>query len=283
MVANLQKIADDWRFQTLILLLILFNAALLGVETDPDLKEQYGGTIHVLEGAVLAIFIAELVIRIGACGPRYATFFKDGWNIFDFAVVVVSLLPAIGPLGAIARMARVLRVVRLLEYSKQLRLIVDTLLRSIPSMGHVVMLLAILLYVFAILGINLFRDPEDPENMRRWGSLGIAVWTLFQTLTFENWVGVQDPLTAKYWWAPFYFLFFILIGVFVAMNLFIALVMNNLEEVKAEHEAEALEGASDVMVRINRVQAELAELEKQLQAMSAAATKAKSKNKNKKH
>src|SRR5262249_11002376 len=160
MSAWCRKIADDPRFQGVIIGLIVVNAVLLGLETNPSVAQRYGSLIDTLEALILAVFVVEITVRLLAYAPRVANFFTDPWNLFDFCVVAVSLLPAIGAMGMVARMARVLRVVRLLSFSRQLRLIVDTLLRSIPSMGHVVLLLSILVYTYAVLGIALFRDPK---------------------------------------------------------------------------------------------------------------------------
>jgi voltage-gated sodium channel len=111
-----------------------------------------------------------------ACWPRPLRFFADGWNVFDFVVVAASLLPQSGTFAMVARLARLLRVTRLVAVFPELRLIVSTMLRSIPSMGHVIMMLGLLLYVYAVLGVAMFRE-EDPEH---WSSLGVALLTLLQ-------------------------------------------------------------------------------------------------------
>jgi voltage-gated sodium channel len=302
MSAWCRKIADDPRFQTFIVSLILLNALLLGLETNSRIQETYGRLIDAVEGMILAIFVAEIAIRLAAYAPHVLTFFADAWNLFDFFVVALSLLPAVGPMAVVARMARVLRVVRLLSFSRQLRLIVDTLLRSIPSMGHVVLLLSMLIYTYAVLGVTLFRDPRIGEldhvekmmdqapfgseeraklqeehnrlraNAQRWGNIGVAAWSMFQTLTFENWVGLQDPLMEQHWWSPLFFISFILLGVFVAMNLFIAVVMNNLEEVKAEERARphAHDAYSQLTDHLERIKTQLSDFQAALEGVRGA-------------
>ena len=116
---------------------------------------------------VLALFIAELVLARGAYKFRLGAFLRDGWNLFDFLVVALSLLPGVGAFATVARIARVLRVARLVSVSPKLRLIVGTMTRSIPSLAHVSLLLGLLLYVYAVIGVNLF-GAHDPEH---WGSL----------------------------------------------------------------------------------------------------------------
>ena len=134
-----------------------------------------------------------------------------------------------------ARLIRVLRVLRLVSAMPQLRLIVATLVRSIPSMGHVLMLLAIIFYIYAITGFHLFHQ-HDAEH---WGSLGAALLTLFQIVTLEGWVEVMEQAIQFRPWSWLYFVSFVLIGTFVVLNLFIAVVVNNLEASKAA-ELEAL-------------------------------------------
>ena len=194
------------------------------------------GSSRLAHGVVLVLFVAELGVRIAACGFRLGTFLRDGWNLFDFLVVVLSLVPGIGAFTTVARIARVLRVARLVSISPKLRLIIGTMTRSIPSLGHVSMLLALLLYCYAVIGVNLF-GAHDPEH---WGSLGRALLTLFQILTLEGWVEVQDAAIAGNRWAWIYFASFVIVAVFVVVNLFIAVVLNNLDEIRHEDRQAAL-------------------------------------------
>jgi voltage-gated sodium channel len=122
----------------------------------------------VVDLVVQTVFVGEIVIRLLAHWPEIGRFFRDGWNVFDLAVVAASLLPQAGAFAMVARLARPMRVTRLISVFPELRLIVSTMLRSIPSMGHILMMLGLLLHVYGILGFYLFRE-HDPE---RWGTLG---------------------------------------------------------------------------------------------------------------
>jgi voltage-gated sodium channel len=183
-----------------------------------------------MEVLVQGIFVAEIAIRLVAFWPRLGAFFRDGWNLFDFTVVALSLLPAAGPFAAVARLARVLRVVRLVSHSSELRLIVGTMLRSIPSMGHVTALMGILMYVYGVLGWHLYH-AVDPG---RWGTLPKAFMTLFQLLTLDDWMAIQGAVIGERPLAWLYFISFIVVAVFVVVNLFIAVVLNNLQNVQEE-------------------------------------------------
>ncbi len=217
-------------FGRAVLALILFNAALVGLETSPDVMAQYGAQLSLLNSAILGLFLAELAVRWLAHPSGGSRFLLDPWNAFDVTVIGLSLVPGIGAFATVARLARVLRTLRLLSVSPQLRLIVTTMMKSIPSLGHVGLLLSLLLYVYGVVGVNLF-GTSDP---RHWGSLGIAMLTLFQILTLEGWVDIQEASLAVTPWAWVFYVSFVLIAVFVVVNLFIAVVLNNLE--RARHE-----------------------------------------------
>jgi voltage-gated sodium channel len=257
-----RRIADSPSFQHFILGVIVVAAVLIGMETSETLTARYGPVLDGIELAVQAIFVAEIAIRLLAFWPRPGTFFRDGWNLFDFVVVVASMLPQAGAFAMVARLARLMRVTRLVSTFPELRLIIGTMLRSIPSMGHVIMLLGLLLYVYAILGFYLFREA-DAEH---WGTLGAALLTLFQMLTLEGWVEIQQSVLPTTPWAWLYFGSFIFVGVFVVVNLFIAVVINNLESVKRDQQALADRDSAHraLLKTIGDLRARLDDTERQL-------------------
>jgi voltage-gated sodium channel len=259
-----RRIADDPRFQHFILGVIVVGAIVIGVETSATLTARYGAIIVAVEMLIQTIFVAEIAIRVLACWPRPAAFFRNGWNVFDFAVVAASLLPQAGAFAMVARLARLMRVTRLVSAFPDLRLIIGTMVRSIPSMGHVIMLLTLLLYVYAVLGFHFFRDA-DPAH---WGSLGPALLTLFQMLTLEGWVEIQAAVLDAYPLAWIYFSSFVFVAVFVVVNLFIAVVINNLESVKHEQQLDADRGSAhrDLLEAIETARQRLDELEARLRA-----------------
>ena len=235
MIVVARRIANSPHFQHVIMVVILVTAAVVGLETSETLATRHGDLFAWVDAVLQAIFVFEIVVRLLATWPRPQAFFRDGWNVFDFVVVVASLLPQAGAFAMVARLARLLRVTRLVSAFPELRLIIGTMLRSIPSMGHVIMLLGLLLYVYGILGFYLFRE-DDPAH---WGTLGAALLTLFQMLTLEGWVEIQETVLPAAPWAWLYFASFVFVAVFVVVNLFIAVVINNLESVKLEQLAEA--------------------------------------------
>ena len=265
MTAWCRKVAEKEAFQSFIIAVIVFNAVVIGLETAQSLMATYGWLFHILNLAVQAIFIFEITVRMLAHWPRISRFFRDGWNVFDFTVVALSLLPVAGPFATVARLARVARVTRLVSVSPNLRLIVDTMLRSIPSMAHVVTLLAIVLYVYAILGYYLFAAVAPAH----WGGLGTALLSLFQILTLEGWNEMQQATMAVHSWSWIYFTSFVVIGVFVFTNLFIAVLINNLQSVKAEQVAveQAHNPEAELLARVEQLQRQLGDFTGQLRAL----------------
>jgi voltage-gated sodium channel len=230
MIDSCRRVSAAPWFQKAVLALIVLNAVVMGLETWPTLHARWGASFQALNGANQVMFVVELAIRIIAFGRRPLAFFKNGWNVFDFTVVLLSLLPAAGALANIARLARVLRVGRLISGIPELRLIIETMFRSIPSMAHIVLLVGLLIYVYGVIGNHLFARV-DAEH---WGSLGRAAHTLFVVITLEGWVDLLAASTQATEWAWVYYVSFIVIAVFVVINLFIAVVLNNLEKVRDE-------------------------------------------------
>jgi voltage-gated sodium channel len=233
--AACKRLADKRAFHHFVLGVIVFNAVLIGVETSASVMATYGPSLKALNAIIQVIFVAEILIRLAAHAPRVDRFFRDGWNVFDFVIVVASLLPAAGPMATVGRLARVLRVLRLVTAVPELRLIVATMIRSIPSMGHVILLLGLLIYVYAVVGVNFFAAGQPDQ----FGNLGKACLTLFTILTLEGWADVQAASMQSMPWAWVYYMSFVVIAVFVVINLFIAVVTNNLQAVKTEHTAES--------------------------------------------
>jgi voltage-gated sodium channel len=256
------KLVAHHSFEKLIIGLILLNAAVLGLETSPTVVLNFGGLLEFANQAILAVFMFEVVAKITAVAPGYGRYFKDGWNIFDFSVVALSLIPATGQFAMIARLARLLRVARLMSTVPELRLIVTTLVRSIPSMGHVLMLMSVIFYIYAVLGYHLFH-AHNPEL---WGDLGISLLTLFRVVTLEDWTDVMYNAMEMNPMAWTYFVSFVVMGTFVVINLFIAVVLNNLDEAKQEALAELQTAPSknEILDELRSTQAALKRLEEKL-------------------
>lgn len=136
------------------------------------------------------------------------------------------------------------------------------MLRSIPSLANVVVLLGLILYVYAIAGVSLFRHADHAH----WGSLGRAALTLFEVLTLEGWVELMDLSLAVTPWAWVYYVSFVVLAVFVVVNLFIAIVINNLEAAKREQHGEEAGDPSAIAARLTEIRDRLADIERDVRA-----------------
>lgn len=270
MVRFARRLTDAAGFERFIVLVIIAAAVVVGLETQPAVVEDAGPLLATLNLAILGVFILEAALRMIAAWPRPLSYFASGWNVFDFGIIILSLVPGTGEFATVARLVRILRVLRLVTAMPKLRLMVATLVRCIPGMGHVLSLMAILFYVYGVAGYHLY-GAHDPAH---WGSLGRALLTLFQIATLEAWTDIMKvamALGSLHW---IYFVSFVLLGTFVVVNLFVAVVINSLEESHrevAESEAsEAAEGQAGGSDDIHAIRTLLGRLERRLDALETS-------------
>ena len=227
------RFIDDPLTQHVILALILINAVLLGMETSPALMGAYGGTIRLLDQAILAVFVIEIAIRIAV---HRLAFFRDPWSLFDFVVVGIALMPAAGQF-AILRALRVLRVLRVMTLVPSMRRVVGALLGAIPGLMSIALVLAIIYYVFAVIATNLFATAFPDW----FGNLGRSLYTLFQIMTLESWsMGISRPVMEQFPFAWAFFISFILIATFTMLNLFIAIIVNAMQSFSEDDRRDTL-------------------------------------------
>ncbi len=279
---RLHKIVNSLWFQNSIIGVILFAGVIVGLETSPYLMEQYGAILKVLDKVILSIFVLEIVMKMGAQGNRPWLYFHNPWNVFDFIIVAICVLPFNSQFVAVLRLARILRVLRLVTVLPRLQILVGALLKSIPSMGYVSMLLFLHFYVYAVMATFIF-GKNDPLHF---GSLGASLLTLFQVVTLEGWVEVmriQMLGSAQFGYegmehlivhsqafpvgAPLFFISFIVIGGMIILNLFIGVIMNSMQESQAEVDSlvKKKEGIASVTGEdIAAVEHQLDELKRQL-------------------
>lgn len=216
----------DW-FQRFIIAVITINAIGLGMETVPFINEKIGPFLWLVDNVALLIFVFEISAKLLAYRMSY---FKDPWNFFDFTIVAIAVLPMGGGLS-VMRALRILRAVRIISVVPAMRRVVEGLLHAIPSLGAVIALLAILFYISAVMATKLFGSDFD----ELFGNLGRSLFTLFQIMTLEGWTdGVVRPIMKVYPYAWLFFIPFILMVTFAVLNLFIAIIVNSMEEAAKE-------------------------------------------------
>jgi voltage-gated sodium channel len=262
---KVRQLVEAPAFQHAIMTVIVLNAVTLGAATSPRLTDSYGGLLGRLDVIALGIFVVELAAKLYVYRLR---FFRDPWNCFDLLVVGVALVPAAGAFSVL-RALRVLRMLRLISAVPSMRRVVSTLLAAVPGVISIVGLLVLLVYVFAVMGTNLFADAS-PTYFR---DIGTSLWTLFQTLTGEAWPDIANDVMAEQPLAWIFFLLFILITTFVVLNLFLAVVVGAMESVRDEEEPEParvtapVSPAPSASAADGQVLAELAALRQEVAAL----------------
>jgi voltage-gated sodium channel len=269
---RLRTIVEDPRTERVIMLLIIINAVILGLETNKSVMATSGRLLEILDHVILGVFVVEIAARIIV--HRWA-FFRDPWSVFDFLVIGIALVPATETF-TVLRALRILRVLRLITAVPTLKRVVAGLLASLPGMGSIVFLIGLLYYVFAVMGCKLFGN----SNPELFGSLGSSLFTLFTVMTLEGWVdGVTKPVMEHHPYGWIFFFTFIVVTTFMVLNLFIGVVVNAMqaEAVKAdaaEREAERemiQEEAAPILTEVKRLRAEVAELRSELAGRGAKA------------
>lgn len=259
--ARLRVLVESRVFQLAIAALIVVNAVTLGLETSDSAMAAAGPLLLAFDRAILAVFVAELALKLVAYGWR---FFRDPWNVFDFVVVGIALLPATGNLS-ILRALRVLRVLRLISAVPSMRRVVAALLSAIPGMGSIVALLSLIYYVASVMATKLFGD-----SFAEWfGTIGASAYSLFQIMTLESWsMGIVRPVMEVYPAAWVFFVPFILLTSFTVLNLFIAIIVNamqsqhdsDLAEVHAEERAAQKADNETILEELRGLRREVAAL-----------------------
>ena len=254
------------RIQRSLIALILVNAVILGLETSPVVRGSWGPWLIAVDQTILAVFVVEIALRLGA---HRLAFFRDPWSVFDFIVVAIALIPASGPL-AVLRALRVLRVLRIITLVPSMKRVVGGLLSALPGLGSVSAIISIIFYVAAVIATKLFGTAFP-----QWfGTLGGSAFTLFQVMTLESWaMGIVRPVMEVFPLAWIFFLLFILSSTFTLLNLFIAVIVNAIQqehigETQTQMQTRTQAPASN---EISRLRGEMAALRKQLRGQGKTA------------
>ena len=272
----------NW-FDNGIIFVILCSAIIAGLETDMQLLKAYSHEFHLANMAIHYIFVFEVLMKLysyatvqsdplgenavsrSAIG-RTLAYFTNGWNLFDVFIVMIGFVPLLitADMGSyeavlatrtlrIFRSLRTLRVLRIIEMLPQLRVIVDTLLRSLPSLWVVVVLMAILFYTYGVIGTFLFGENSPAD----FGSLPASLLTLFKIMTGDGWSDYMatnaDPTAIHPHpiLSPMYFISFVLIAAMVVLNLFVGVIVAELDSTHKEH---ANDKASNGMKQLSNEQ-----------------------------
>ena len=208
-------------FSGIVISVIVASAIFAGVSSY-DISPQYNVYLDLFDYAITLFFVIEIVIRM-ISERSLIKFFKDGWNVFDFLIVTISLVP-INNVESIfvARLLRIIRVLRIITVVPAFRHIIDSLVKSIPRVGFIALLMFIFMYVWGAIG-TMFFGEVDPEN---WGNIGLALITLVQVATYDDWANIMAQVIDVYPYAWIFFVSFIIINAVILLNMVIGVIVD---------------------------------------------------------
>ena len=253
MRAQVAEFMDSALARNTIIGVIVFNAIILGLETSPTVMARFGGILTIVDQICLWIFAVEILLKLYA---HRLAFFKNGWNIFDFIIVGIALVPASEGFSVL-RALRILRVMRVMSAAPSLRRVVEGFITALPGMGSVFLLMAIIFYIGAVIATKLF-GPDFPQWF---GDLGQSAYSLFQIMTLESWsMGIVRPVMEVHPYAWAFFVPFIMVTTFAVVNLLVGLIVNSMQDAHAEEDNAATDAYRDeVMAKLEAIEKRLEE------------------------
>ena len=251
---NLKNILESRIFISFITAVIIINAFTLGLETSPNIISKYGLILSLVDKIALTIFTLELM---GKLLVYRFNFFKDGWNVFDFIIVVISLIPASGPFSVL-RAFRIFRTLRLLSIVPSMRRIIQAIFISIPGILSVGTIIVLIFYISSVLTTNFFGN-----SFYEWfGTIGNSMYTLFQIMTLESWsMGIVRPVMKEYPLAWLFFVPFILVTTFAILNLFIGIIVDAMQQISGDEKENHL-AEKDIHKKMVSIENQLKEIKK---------------------
>jgi len=245
---NLKKklflITKDKRFEFTMMAVIIFSALVIGIHTF-KIDPVFESILFYVDNLITVIFVIEIAVRIAA-EKRAIDFFKDGWNVFDFVIVAVSLIPIDDNYANVARLIRIFRMLRLITLLPELKVIIGALFKSAKSIGYVMILMFIIFYVFAVIGTILFENTQSGL----WRDVGVALLTLFRVMTFEDWTDVMYETMEIHPWSWIYYLIFIFLTTFTFLNMIIGIILDTLNEEHKKDEQDRVDEDKQLILEI---------------------------------
>jgi len=248
------SIRNNDLFELFVVSIILSSAILVGFRTyEESLNPEIFLYLSYLDYAITIIFVIEIFIRIGA-EQKLIDFFKNGWNVFDFIVISISLIP-IESMDAVllARLVRIFRLLRLVSFFPQFRILIESLIKAVPRVGYIMLFMFVEFYIFAAIGSILFHEISPLH----WGNVGLAMLTLFQTATLEGWPDLmyQSLEAQRYSWI--FFVVFIIINALIFMNMIIGVIIDVIIESNDEKTPENIRLLNEIKTKIDEIETRL--------------------------
>ncbi len=279
----LARLVYSSQFELIVAFVILVNAVCLALLTMPDIDPSVRETLNQLDTYALFIYLGELVIRLVSYGKKPWKFFRQGWNVFDFSIVVLSFGLFSGN-TIILRLLRIFRLVRIFRFLPEVRVLTSSIVKSLPPLLSVAVLIFLALFMYGMAGVYIFGE-QLPES---WGNITLALTSLFILLTLENFpTYLEEALETSPWALP-YFLSYIFVVVFTVLNVLIGIVLNSMDEAREENRErkrqiqeldEIVHEVDDITSDGKVTEDEIENLRKQLKLMEAILHEGKKKKK----
>jgi len=266
-----RDIVEHKVFEGVIVVAIFANTIVLAMEyhsTDPESYADYQKGLDVCNYIFTAIFFIEMVFKL--LGLYRKEYFSDGFNCFDFLIVMVSLVELVIELAKLTeggsglsalRAFRLFRMFKLAKSWAALYKLLITIQESVMGVGNATVLLMVMIFIFILLGMQLFGEAMSKgENYGCGGgddscvpraNFSTFLWsfvTVFQVLTGENWNEVlyNGILATNFGLGVIYFVLLNLVGNYIILNIFMAILLGNFGGDDEEEEADADSPANKV-------------------------------------
>jgi len=239
----------NWIWDGFILLCIIANAIILGIDAHLGPGNPYRAIIEQWNMYFLLIFTVELLFEFLAQGPR--KYFGNGWNIFDVLVVGLSYI-AVSPAIAALRTLRVIRVFRLVSAVPQMRRVVEALFGAMPGILASFAILAVVFYIAAVMATTLFHQDAA------FSDLGRSLITLFALAQFDSWGDTANRLQQYNDYAWVFMIGFSVIAAFAVLNLFVGVIVEAVQAAPQEEIKEEIEEVQEEVGEIQDAQADAA-------------------------
>jgi voltage-gated sodium channel len=250
-------------FEFGIVALIFVNAVLLAAETDPSVEARFGSFIQWLNDIIVWVFVVELSLKMMVFGRK---FWRDQWNWFDLSIVLLSVAPASEAFAAL-RSLRALRLLRLVSILPSLRQVMEGFRKAIPSLGSIMGLMLLLLFVFAVMGTRLFGG----DHPQYFGSLGKSTFSLFTVMTLEGWPDLAREIMRTHPLAWLFFIVFIVLSSWAVLNLVIGVIVDSMHAHTREKEEEL---EHEILRNQIRLINEMSELRREVQDLRSNKSRA---------
>lgn len=258
-----EKIHTNKLFETIVVIIILLSSVLVGVKTFPNSDSLF--YLVILDMFVTVFFLTEAIIKILG-QKKWTNYFKSGWNVFDFSIVVISLIPlGSSQYALLGRLLRIFRVLRLITVIPELKRLIESLIKAIPSILSISALLFIIFYIYAAIGSLVFAEI----NPQLWGNLFLGLLTMFRIMTFEDWTDIMYETIAVYPMSWMFYVSFIFLTVFTFLNLFIGTIISSIDD-QREKQKQAKKAVFE-----NKVLEKLENLEKEISTLKSENSKLK--------